>query len=111
MLLEKILGNIFMGKLRAICLPEADFNWWLKVIHARRMMHRMRESNVLPIEQGMVKGKTCTDTSMVKQLFFDQANILHKTSESTSTDVGQSYMPLTTPLLAFLCKLWASLSI
>jgi hypothetical protein len=26
-LLEKILGNVFIHKLRAICLLEADFNW------------------------------------------------------------------------------------
>ena len=64
-LLEKVLGNVFIDKLRAICFLEADFNWWLKVIFAKRMMIRMKECNVLPIEQGAVKGKTCTDTSML----------------------------------------------
>jgi hypothetical protein len=29
-LLEKIVGNIFLHKLRAICLLETDFNWWNK---------------------------------------------------------------------------------
>jgi hypothetical protein len=33
-LLEKVLGNILVDKLRAICLLEADFNWWLKLIFA-----------------------------------------------------------------------------
>ncbi len=33
-LLEKILGNVFVHKLRAICLLEADFNWWNKLIFA-----------------------------------------------------------------------------
>ena len=54
-------------------------------------MQHMRESKVLPIEQGAVKGKTYEDTSMLKQLFFDQSNTLHETSASTSTDVGQCY--------------------
>ncbi len=27
-LLEKIMGNVFVHKLHAICLLEADFNWW-----------------------------------------------------------------------------------
>jgi hypothetical protein len=27
-LLKKILGNVFVHKLCAICLLEADFNWW-----------------------------------------------------------------------------------
>ena len=34
-LLEKVVGNINIDKLRAICLLEADFNWWLKVVFAR----------------------------------------------------------------------------
>ncbi len=34
-LLEKILGNVFVHKLRAICLLEADFNWWNKLIFAK----------------------------------------------------------------------------
>jgi hypothetical protein len=34
-LLEKIVGNNFIHKLRAICLLEADFNWINKIIFAR----------------------------------------------------------------------------
>ncbi len=37
-LLEKILGNVSGHKLRAICLLEADFNWWNKLVFAKRMM-------------------------------------------------------------------------
>ncbi len=37
-LLEKIMGNVFVHKLQAICLLEADFNWWNKLIFAKRMM-------------------------------------------------------------------------
>jgi hypothetical protein len=37
-LLEKIIGNVFVHKLRAICLLEANFNWWNKLIFAKRMM-------------------------------------------------------------------------
>ena len=31
-LLEKICGNNYVNKLWAICLFEADFNWWNKLI-------------------------------------------------------------------------------
>ena len=34
-LLEKTAGNNNLEKLRAICLLEADFNWWLKVTDAQ----------------------------------------------------------------------------
>jgi hypothetical protein len=30
-LLEKIVVNVFVHKLRAICLLEANFNWWNKL--------------------------------------------------------------------------------
>jgi hypothetical protein len=34
-LLEKVAGNNFVHKLRAICLLEADFNWINKIIFAK----------------------------------------------------------------------------
>ena len=90
-LLEKETGNSNIDKLCAICLLEADFNWWLKVIFAKRMMTKMRSQGMLPLEQGALKGKMATDTSMMKQLFIDQANILHEDCSITSTDAANCY--------------------
>jgi hypothetical protein len=39
-LLEKVLGNIYIGKMRAICLLKADYNWLNKFVFAKRMMDR-----------------------------------------------------------------------
>jgi hypothetical protein len=61
-LLEKVAGTAKIDKLRAICLLEADFNWWLKVIFAKRMMQQMKVAGAIPLEQGAVKGKTITNT-------------------------------------------------
>lgn len=90
-LLEKIAGDSHIDKLRAICLLEADFNWWLKVIFARRMMSHMSSTGTLPPEQGATNGKTPLDTSLLKQLFYDQANILHEDCSSSSTDAAYCY--------------------
>ena len=90
-LLEKEAGNISIDKLRAICLLEADFNWWLKVIFAKRMMARMHSHGMIPLEQGAIRGKMATDTSMMKQLFIDQANILHEDCSITSMDAANCY--------------------
>lgn len=90
-LLEKVAGTKSIEKLRAICLLEADFNWWLKVIFARRMMHQMKSKNAIPLEQGAVKGKTTTNTTLIKQLYFDQANILHENCALASTDAANCY--------------------
>jgi hypothetical protein len=50
-LLEKVFGEIYIEKLRAICLFEADFNWITKVIFAKRMMTNARACGIVPTEQ------------------------------------------------------------
>jgi hypothetical protein len=49
-LLENILGNVFIHKLGAICLLEADFNWWNKLIFAKRMMQQAAQDGRIPQE-------------------------------------------------------------
>ena len=56
LMLEKEAGNINIDKLRAICLFEADLNWVLKVIYAKRMMHNARENDLLEPETYAVAG-------------------------------------------------------
>jgi hypothetical protein len=63
-LLEKILGNILTNKLRTICLLEADFKWWLKLIYARGMMSDISCSNLIPAEQFATTGRTAIDGVM-----------------------------------------------
>ena len=90
-LLEKIPGNTNLAKLRAIFLLEADYNWLLKVTFARRMITRMHNHGVMPLEHGATRGKTTMDTALTKQLFFDQANILHECCSASSTDAENCY--------------------
>jgi hypothetical protein len=90
-LLEKVAGNTRIDKLRAICLLEADFNWWLKATFAKKMICRMRTNGLLPVEQGAVVGKMVVDSAMIKQLFFDQANTLHRTFALSSNDAAYCY--------------------
>ena len=91
MLLEKIAGNSKIDKIRAICLLKADFNWWLKAIFAKQMMHRMKLTGVLPVKQGAISGKMALDSALTKQLFFDQENVLHLTCAVSSTDAANCY--------------------
>jgi hypothetical protein len=49
-LLEKVAGNNFVHKLRAICLLEADFNWINKIIFAKRMIGSALANNLIPGE-------------------------------------------------------------
>ena len=68
-LLEKICGNNFVHKLRAICLYEVDFNWWNKLIFARRMMDNSRDAGMIPNECFAKKNSKCMDAIMTKMVF------------------------------------------
>eukprot|EP00956_Cyclotella_meneghiniana_P010396 scaffold14401_cov58-Cyclotella_meneghiniana.AAC.19 len=48
-------GNIYVEKMRAIYLLEADFNWLNKLIFAkRRMMHQAYDNGMVPVEHLVV---------------------------------------------------------
>ena len=70
-LLEKIAGNNFVHKLRAICLFEADFNWWNKLIFAKRMMKQASECGTIPDEHFAKKGSHCNNANLCKRFFVD----------------------------------------
>jgi hypothetical protein len=90
-LLEKLQGNTNLSKLQAICLLEANYNWLLKVIFAKRTITQMHNHGMMPLEQGATKGKTTMDMALLKQLFFDQANILHECCSISSADAENCY--------------------
>jgi hypothetical protein len=56
---EKILGNVFVHKLQAICLLEADFNWWNKLIFAKWMMQQAIKAGSIPQECYAKKHSHC----------------------------------------------------
>jgi len=65
-LLEKISGNKFVHKLRAICLLEADFNWMNKMIFAKQMIGMALERKLIPGECFSKRGSNCISAVMTK---------------------------------------------
>ncbi len=57
-LLEKVFGNIFIDKMRAICLLEADYNWLNNFVFAKQMMDKAFQGDIIPVEQFAKKGIT-----------------------------------------------------
>jgi len=90
-LLEKIMGNTFVHRLRAICLFEADFNWWNKLVFARRMMQQAHESSIIPDEIFSKKGSHCDGAAMCKTFFCDGSRILHHPAAVEGEDLGDCY--------------------
>jgi hypothetical protein len=68
-LLEKIVSNNFVHKLRALCLLEADFDWVNKIVFAKRMIGSALERNLIPGECFSKKGSNCINDAMTIFLF------------------------------------------
>ncbi len=49
-LLEKEFGSIYINKLKAICLIEAEFNWLQKTIFVKQAMHQSHVLVLIPPE-------------------------------------------------------------
>ena len=90
-LLEKITGVPFVNKLRAICLFEADFNYWTTLIFAQRIMKKACEGGGIPDKVYAKKGSHCDDATMTKVFFCDLFRITRHPSAITKTDLGECY--------------------
>ena len=105
-LLKKTFGSILITKLRAICLLEADYNWLMKLIFAKRMMENARAKGIIPQEQFAKAGSRAQDGCMVKNFHFDRARVLHHTAAVAGVDFHQCYDSVAHPLLAVALQAW-----
>ena len=90
-LLEKEHSNINIEKLRAICLFEADLNWVLKEIFAKRMMANARENDLVPPELFATAGSNAIHDTLSKVLYTDICRTQHRNHYVASVDNGQCY--------------------
>ena len=90
-LLQKEMGTVFINKLRAICLFEADFNYVLKVIFAQRMMRNLNRENLLPLEQHAKAFSGAKNATMNRILYQDIHRTLHWPYAVASVDLGDCY--------------------
>ena len=105
-LLEKILGNVFVHKLRAICLLEADFNWWNKLIFAKRMMQQAIRDGSIPQECFAKKHSHCNHAVLTKQFFCDSSRCLHHPAGLGECDFGDCYDRAAHPPTSIALQSW-----
>ena len=105
-LLEKIAGVTFVNKLRAICLFEADFNYWTKLIFARRMMKKVRKDGGIPDKIYSKKGSHCDDATMTKTFFTDSSRIMRHPAAITEADLGECYDRMAHPPTSIAMQSW-----
>jgi hypothetical protein len=60
---KKVFGNIYIDKMQAICLLEADYNWLNKFVFAKQMMDKAFERDIIPVEQFAKRGSQATKGS------------------------------------------------
>ncbi len=99
-LLEKIVGNNFVHKLRAICLLKADFNWINKNIFARCMIGTALERNLISGECFSKKGSNCINAVMTKIFICDESRIHHHDACIAGKDFGDCYDRAAHPIAA-----------
>jgi hypothetical protein len=55
-LLKKVFGNIYIDKMWAICLLEANYNWLNKFVFAKQMMDKAFQGDIIPLDQFAKRG-------------------------------------------------------
>jgi hypothetical protein len=93
-LLEKVFGNIYIDKIRAICLLEADYNWIKKFMFAKQMKDKAFQGGIIPEEQFAKRGSQATEGVLTSGLFCDIAQALHKTTAIESVITWPTAMML-----------------
>ncbi len=105
-LLEKIMGNVFVHKLRANCLLEADFNWWNKLIFAKRMMQQAIQDGSIPQECYAKKNSHCNYAVLMKQFFCDSLRVLHHPTGLGECNFGDCYDRAAHPPTSIALQSW-----
>ncbi len=100
MLLEKIVGNNFVHKLRAICLLEADFNWINKVVFAKQMIGSALERNLIPGKCFSKKDSICINAIMTKLFICNRSRIHHHDTCIAGNVFGDCYDQAAHPIAA-----------
>jgi hypothetical protein len=97
-LLEKFFGNIYIDKMQAICLLEADYNWLNKYVFAKRMIDRAFQEDIVPVKQFAKQGSQAPEGGVASGLFCDIARALHRTAAIESVDFANCYDTVSHPI-------------
>jgi hypothetical protein len=97
-LLEKVFENIYIGKMQAICILEANYNWLNKFVFAKQIMDKAFQEDIIPAEQFAKRGPQATEGVLTSGLFCDTAWAYHKTAAIESVDLATCYDVIAHPI-------------
>eukprot|EP00956_Cyclotella_meneghiniana_P010715 scaffold14988_cov36-Cyclotella_meneghiniana.AAC.2 len=90
-MLEKVMGNKLINKLRAILLMEADFNAMNKIVYGERMLDKARKYDLMPDDIFSEKQRMADDGAVSKILFYDIVRQLKRPAGLASVDAANCY--------------------
>ncbi len=97
-LFEKAFENIYIDKMWAICLLEANYNWLNKFVFAKQMMDKAFQGGIIPVEQFAKRGSQATEGVLTLRIFCDTAWALQKTAAIESVDLANCYDAVAHPI-------------
>jgi hypothetical protein len=97
-LLKKVFGNIYIDKMRAICLLEANYNWLNKFVFTKQIMDKAFQGDIIPAEPFVKGGSQATEGVLTSGLFCVIARSLHKTAAMESVDLASCYDAVAHPI-------------
>ena len=106
-MLEKDPGDPKLHRLRIICLYEADYNLFLKLLWAKRLVPHAEKHGLLGDAQGGNRaGRTSNDVSAHKVLQFVYARITRTNIASFDNDAKSCYDRIVGGLALLACLSW-----
>jgi hypothetical protein len=104
--IEKTPGNNFIKKMRAIVLLEADFNYYMKTVFARRMLPSAQDKGQIPMEIFAKKGSNCVNAVMTKIMLCDESQNHHHPMCTGGNDFGDCYDRVAHPPASIALQSW-----
>jgi hypothetical protein len=105
-LLEKVFGNIYINKMRAICLLKADYNWLNKYVFSKCMMDRVFEEDIVLVEQFAKQGSQASEGIITLGFFCDIVCALHCTMAIKSVNSANCYDAVAHPIASIALQLF-----
>ena len=104
-ILAKSTGNVYVLKLRAILLLEADFNTLNKIVFNGRALPSIEASNTISFEviRGR-KGQSFMHVALNKKLVYDIGNQHKKPIVVVSADASNCYNRITHSISSMVCQ-------
>ncbi len=92
--------------MQAIVLLEGNFNYYMRLIFARRMMILAQDKGQIPIKCFAKKDSSCVNAVMTKIMMCDESRIHHHPMCIGGNDFGDCYNRVAHPPASIALQSW-----